>query len=133
MPLFAGIGMGVLNYSSDRGKESRDRGLQAATARYSPWTGMKPQAVHEANAMGDIGQGALSGYQMGQAADQAASQKKMADSYSSWLDLQQQPMAPQIPEPDRAPASIQPQAGPVMSNLNPMLFKNGYMTIGGAK
>jgi hypothetical protein len=49
--------------------ESSDRKLAAETARYSPWTGMKPQEIRTAGSQfGDMAGGALSGFGVGQSA-----------------------------------------------------------------
>ncbi len=58
-----GLGKGV----GDTTQQDRDATLAAATARYSPWTGMKPQPVKKASVIGDILSGGLSGAAFGQA------------------------------------------------------------------
>lgn len=76
-PLLAGAGLGLLKGSKDEAAANRDRMLQSVTARYSPWTGMKPTAVKEGDAFGAASQGALAGAQFGQGLDAA----KADDAY----------------------------------------------------
>lgn len=61
-----GAMMGKAKHDKDVANENADRDLASATARYSPWTGMHPNAVRRAGSeFGDVGQGALSGGMMG--------------------------------------------------------------------
>lgn len=66
IPLAIGAGLGVAKFAADKEKEKRERALQAATARYSPWTGMSPQAVAEPSLMGNLVQGGTAGAMFGQ-------------------------------------------------------------------
>lgn len=60
-------GVGLLKSELlDRPKEDRQRELAAVTARWSPWTGMAPQAIKEADPFGSALQGASAGAMMGQ-------------------------------------------------------------------
>lgn len=83
----------------DKDKANRQRELAAATARYSPWTGLQAQPVQEADPWGSALQGATAGAGMGQSfgaanAQQEYQQKQMAndmklnDAQRRWLDTQ---------------------------------------------
>lgn len=53
MTLAIGAGIGLAKSELiDRPKEKRERALAAATQRYSPWTGLAAQPVHEADPLG---------------------------------------------------------------------------------
>ena len=73
LPLIgAAIGLAKSQYV-DRPVEEKDRELQAATARFSPWTGLAPRDVKRADPFGSVLQGGMTGLQMDQsmtAADQ---------------------------------------------------------------
>ena len=56
---------GAKGMTVDKDKERRDRYLASETARYSPWTGMKPGAIKEANVLGSMMQGASTGASLG--------------------------------------------------------------------
>ena len=62
----AGALMGALQTKQQHEEAKRQAKLQAEVARYSPWTGMKPQMVSGPNAMGNLMQGALTGAAMAQ-------------------------------------------------------------------
>ena len=53
------------HYMADVPAEEADRKLAAETARYSPWTGMKPGQIKRANGVGTITQGAATGALLG--------------------------------------------------------------------
>lgn len=74
-----GAGLGFLKALRDQQNEKGARELAAVTAKYSPWTGMKPQAVKEADFLGSMAEGALGGASLGQNID-------MADAYSANMD-----------------------------------------------
>lgn len=85
--LIAGGALGAGKYFGvDRGKEERDRKLQAATALYSPWTGMQAQPVHEADLFGDVLQGATAGGQMGQNVESLGGASEMQKRNLALLD-----------------------------------------------
>lgn len=67
------LGMSGLNMIQNVNQAARDRTLQAAKERYSPWTGLKGQDPQVANPVGDLAQG-------GAAALGYAQQKKLTDS-----------------------------------------------------
>lgn len=63
-----GAGLGVAKSELfDRPREARQRKAAAATAQWSPWTGMRPGAVQEADPFNAALQGALAGAVFGQA------------------------------------------------------------------
>ena len=53
------------HYGVDKPQEEKERKLAAETARYSPWTGMKPGTVKRANLAGSVIQGGATGAMMG--------------------------------------------------------------------
>lgn len=57
-----GLGKGLL---IDQPKEARQRELAAQTALYSPWTGMQPGPIQEADPFGSALQGATAGMMLG--------------------------------------------------------------------
>ena len=81
MPLIIGGGMAGLGLikglTLDKSKADRQRKLAAETARYSPWTGMAPSAVEEADPFGSAMQGGVSGAMLGQGVQNAQFQSKM--------------------------------------------------------
>lgn len=71
--------LGLLKAYRDQQNEKGDRELAAITARYSPWTGMRPQPVKTADYFGSMAEGALGGASFGQNVDQVgAYQENMA-------------------------------------------------------
>lgn len=63
----AGAGLGALQYGDKKRQQEHNRMVAAETARYSPWTGMRPQPVgDDPSLLGTLGQGALSGASFGQ-------------------------------------------------------------------
>lgn len=61
--LLAGGGLGLLKGMSDAEQARHQRQVEAEIARYSPWTGMKPERIGQANVLGSAMQGALAGAQ----------------------------------------------------------------------
>jgi hypothetical protein len=94
-----GLAKGIL----DEGREKRDRKLASVTARYSPWTGLAPQPVKEADPLGSAMQGGMAGLQLGQGIEQT-------DAYTNWLQKQgATPVTPGAVVPVVAPpAPMQP-------------------------
>ncbi len=101
-----GAGVGALKSELfDKGKEARQRELAAQTALYSPWTGMQPQAVQEADTLGAALQGGLAGAQFGQAAEKAENEKEL-------LRIQSENLRQQQLESDKRMQAFQPQQTP---------------------
>ena len=68
-PITFGIIGGLLGLGKGAGRNAqthRDRVLNETTARYSPWTGMKPKEIQDGSMIGDILSGAGAGLMMGQ-------------------------------------------------------------------
>lgn len=62
----AGAGLGGLSNMEKKKQEEADRKLQAATAQWSPWTGLAPRPVKLAGPMsGDVLKGGLAGASFG--------------------------------------------------------------------
>lgn len=70
MPLTIGLiggGLGLVKgLTLDRAKEDRQRKLAAETSRYSPWTGLAPGAIQEADPLGGAMQFGVTGASLGQ-------------------------------------------------------------------
>lgn len=85
--LLAGAGTGLLkNYLVDAPAEQRNRKLQAATARWSPWTNMKPTAVKEANPFGNALQFGVAGGGMGGNIMQAQQNKALSEALTDYYN-----------------------------------------------
>lgn len=100
-----GAALGALKGLKDQQQAERERKLAAQTAQWSPWTGMAPQKVTEANMLGDIAQGVGGGASLGQSM-----------AASDYLNSLSQPK--QAPQPSAAP-TIYPEAnqiGPKMQD-----------------
>jgi hypothetical protein len=67
LPL-ASAAIGAAQGSRAQEQEKRDRSLQAATARFSPWTKLAPQRVES---QGDMATGAISGFTGGMGQSQS--------------------------------------------------------------
>lgn len=64
--LLAGAGTGLGKGLLDQEKEKRNRKMEAQIAAYSPWSGMGAQRVQEADTLGAVMQGGMTGAMMGQ-------------------------------------------------------------------
>lgn len=60
--------------------------MQAAIARYSPWTGMKPSTPKEADPFGSTLQGGLTGATLGQGMQQTKKMNDLMDSQQAMMD-----------------------------------------------
>lgn len=101
--LFAGLGVGKSELV-DRPKEERQRKLAAEQTRWSPWTGIKPQEVQEADPIGSGMQFGMTGAAMGQGMQNQANQNgfnaamlKKFGGGSAWM--------PGMPTSDIGPVS----------------------------
>lgn len=105
--LLVGAGKGLL---VDAPKEKRQRMLAAQTALYSPWTGMAPQNVQEADTFGSALQGVTAGAmynQMGQQNELAQQDLAMKKEYYNSLK-------PQAAAPTTTALGASPAQGPTM-------------------
>ncbi len=84
----AGAGLGAGKYYEDKQQANRDRQTQATVARYSPWTGMKPEAVHDPSLMGSTMQGATAGLGMGMNMNAASGQEAAQAQQGQLVDAQ---------------------------------------------
>lgn len=72
IPLAIGAAAGIAKGEQDKKRAARQRNVEAATAAYSPWTGMKPNAVQEGPSSLESGlQGASTGAALGQGMESA--------------------------------------------------------------
>lgn len=82
----AGGALGLYKGMLDQQREGKDRQIAATTARYSPWTGMKPQEVQRASMMGDVMQGGATGAALGQGLSNQQSQQKLVDAQTNYYN-----------------------------------------------
>ena len=73
--LLAGAGL-LKSELVDRPREERQRKQAAITARWSPWTGMAPGQIQEADPFGSALQGGLTGAMLSQGAGKDAGKAK---------------------------------------------------------
>jgi hypothetical protein len=90
--LFAAGGL-AKNQLVDKPREERDRKMQAATTRYSPWTKLKADPVRESDPFGNAMQFGTTGLLLGQNAQNAAAQNKLMTAQTNWLENGGNPMA----------------------------------------
>jgi len=70
--LLLGVGGGAAKHiTTDVPIAEKQRKLQGATTRYSPWTGMEAPEPSQPNLFGNILQGGVTGAQLGLSADKA--------------------------------------------------------------
>jgi hypothetical protein len=75
MPIMIGVGAGagLLKHEMGRKQREKDRQLDADTARFSPWTGMKAKNMGADDpAFNSALQGGMAGLSMGQGMDATA-------------------------------------------------------------
>lgn len=65
MAIGAALGVAKREFE-DKPREDRQRLYEANAARYSPWTGIKPERVNEGSLAGNAVQGGLTGLAIGQ-------------------------------------------------------------------
>jgi uncharacterized protein HemX len=88
LPLAIGLGVGALQGLQQQQQAEKDRKLQAITAQYSPWTHMAPQPVKEANMLGAVAGGGLTGAGIGQNMQAAEGQDQMNQAQLEALQSQ---------------------------------------------
>lgn len=77
----AGGGLSILkDLAIDKPAAAKQLALQAKTAEFSPWTGLKPQAVAQPNLGAAALTGIASGAQMGQSSVNAAQQTALQNA-----------------------------------------------------
>lgn len=82
-----GAGIGLLKgLLIDGPAAERQRKLQAATARFSPWTGLKPEPVKEADPAGSAATFGVQGMGIQQSLQNSAAQQKLLEAQSNWLN-----------------------------------------------
>lgn len=64
-PLVLGAILGGAKAISDSEREKRNRKTEAEVSRYSPWTGITPNKVQQADPLGAVGQGVMTGMMAG--------------------------------------------------------------------
>lgn len=112
-----GLAAGAGKAALEGAQESRERKLSADQMKWSPWTGMQPQAVQGANPAASI----LSGLGAGLAASQGAKRDEQDEAYRQRLLGIMERQAEQQPSTNIA-ASSGPSLWPDMPSLwMPML------------
>lgn len=137
-PLTTALVMGGIGLAKselvDRPREREQRRQAAVIARYSPWTGMTPGGIQQANPFASAVEGGITGAMLGQSmekhsADMAASKAKdaaevsLAGKTGPFQSAEQYPLAlapmPQLEQPVAGPAQYSPSAGQSLA-LQPM-------------
>lgn len=83
MALGAALGAAKSEFS-DKPRAQRERKRDAELARWSPWTDLRPQGIHEPDLFGNVLQGGLTGAMMANWAD------KGGKKGSPWTDVKPQ-------------------------------------------
>lgn len=118
--LGAGLGKSML---IDQPREERQRQLEATKALYSPWTGMQPGQVQEADPFGSAMQGAMAGLMYEQQAGQQKLGQELLKKQGQLIDAQtgmynQMASAGRSPAvvagASQAPSAIEQGLGPAM-------------------
>ena len=89
----AGALLGYMKNEGDEKIEAEDRRLAAETMRYSPWTGMRPGQIRQANLQNAMMQGAMSGGMMGMNMNQMNQGNQLMDAQTNYYNSRAQ--APQ--------------------------------------
>lgn len=114
----AGGLLGILKAIMDSNNERKDRIMQATTTRYSPWTGLKAQAVSHSNGVGDAAAGVAGGAQLAQGLQKGSADNDVTQAIAARLRAPsristpaESGAAPPAPAPAAAaPASPDPAA-----------------------
>ncbi len=88
-----GAGVGLLKSNADRQRAERQRQMESEVARYSPWTGFAPQRVQEADPLGSVMQGGMTGAMLGQGMAGADKQNALLDAQTKYYQGQMGPQA----------------------------------------
>lgn len=97
LPMAIGAGVGLAkSHFIDRPRADRQRQLAAQTAAYSPWTGMQPQQVQEADYLGPALQGGMTGAMLGQASATQGQQEQLTNLQSQYMENQNKLMQQQL-------------------------------------
>lgn len=116
----AGVGL-AKGELIDRPKEARQRRTQAEIARYSPWSGLKPTVVQEADPFANALNYGLTGAMMGQAnpgmGETAAPMAEEASTVPATTPAPQGPMSTEMSMQQKYPWAYggQTQQGPMMA------------------
>lgn len=123
--MVAGLGVGAAKSGMDAEKAERQRKVQAATTRYSPWTGMQGQAPEEANVAGNMLQGGMTGAGLAQNASALESQKALQGAQVNYLNSQA--MVPGMQQGMQAlPANQMGPPNPAVMNAPRMNYPTNY-------
>jgi len=109
-----GAAMGAMKNQGDEQIEADDRRLAAETMRYSPWTGMRPGQIRQANLQNSVMQGAMSGGMMGMNMNQMQQGNELMNAQKNYYQSNAG-MGGQGPV-------MQPQAGYWGSQQNPSMY-----------
>ena len=81
-----GAAMGAMKNQGDEQIEAEDRRMAAETARYSPWTGMQPGQIRQANLQNNVMQGAMAGGMMGMNVNQMNQGNALMDAQTNYYN-----------------------------------------------
>jgi hypothetical protein len=85
-PVVAMMAMSALKARQDQANADAQLHNAKTTARYSPWTGMKPGEVRPADGLGTMMQGATTGLMMDQAMKNQEAQKNLTDAQTNYYN-----------------------------------------------
>lgn len=106
----------------DKSKENRERKLAAETARWSPWTGMSPNQIQEADPFGSTLQGVSTGLSMTQNMENADTAKAFQEKLGNNLDTQNKLMNARIDQMGQGGQPVVPMSQQVSQ------FNNGIQS-----
>ncbi len=118
----AGAGLGLLKGLKDEKQKKKDLAYKAEITRYSPWGTMKPRdvSVTDADVMGSVMQGGMTGFSMDQNMESLAASKNMQKAQLAYLKSQT-PADPSAPVmATEAPESAAMVAEPIEQTMAPM-------------
>lgn len=111
--LLIGAALGAYQNEEQRKNAAKDRKLAAATAMYSPWTGLKPNMdIQRPDVFGTVGKGALAGMSYDQGAAGAENQNALNEARINYYNraadagdmTDQEMMDLDTPYPSEAPS-----------------------------
>lgn len=80
--ILAGAGL-AKGLGPDKDKENSEKNLAAVQTRWSPWTGIKPQAITRADPFGSMLQGGMAGLAMGNSMNSGSGQTPPVNTSAS--------------------------------------------------
>ena len=97
LPMLAGAGLGLAKSAFiDKPQADKQRKLAAATAAYSPWTGMTPQMPKDVDYLGPALQAGMTGAMLGQSMQSAENATQLGKLQQQYLENQNLLMQKQL-------------------------------------